>query len=366
MEKSNRRNFIKKAGLLTASMPFLAGNSFSTPGIKHPTRFETDPTPAQQQWMDMGFGMFIHFGINTYYDKEWSDGTLDAGAFNPVELDTDQWCSVAKKAGMKYMVLVTKHHDGFCLWPTRYTSYSVKNTPYQGDVVAELAKSCRKYDLKLGLYYSLWDRHEPLHDNDENAYVQFMKDQLSELLSNYGEIVELWFDGFWRKQQSGWTTPEGEHVTPEDFALAWRMEGAYRWQMDHLYQFVKQIQPNCIVMNNATGRYPGVPLHPVDALSGEKATEIREYKRSWDWLGKPKYFPMQIETTMSQKGPEGQFESGSWFWHEWDDTVASKEQVLEWLDIAGKMNANLLLNCAPGPEGKLRLLDVDVLSSLKD
>jgi alpha-L-fucosidase len=133
--------------------------------------------------------------------------------------------------------------------------------------------------------------------------------------------------------------------------------------MDHLYQFVKKLQPDCLVMNNATSVFPAIPLHPVDALCGEKATEVKKYRKIWPWLGKHLYLPMQIETTMSRKGREGQFESGSWFWHEWDDSVASREQVLGWLDIAGKMEANLLLNCGPQPDGRLRKVDETVLLS---
>ncbi len=400
MIMKKRRDFLKKAGLMavgSALFPGMTGgvmpeNKLSsinipesdflplTPGNRDytdgdylpaaPSRMnvqENDflpPTPAQRKWMDLKFGMFIHFGINTYYDLEWSDGTLDPSAFNPTGLDTDEWCRTAQRAGMKYIILVAKHHDGFCLWPSAYTDYSVKSSPFKGDVVAELARSARKYGLKLGLYYSLWDRHEPLHDSDEYTYVGFMKDQLTELLTNYGEVVELWFDGFWRKQNSGWSLPDGSHTPPDDFVDAWRREGAYRWQMDHLYQFIKQIQPGCIIMNNATTRYPAVPLHPVDALCGEKATKVRDFRRVWNWLGRDRYYPMQIETTMSQKGKD-QFTSGSWFWHEWDDTVASREQVLQWLDIASQMEANLLLNCGPDPDGRLRTLDVKVLESIK-
>lgn len=153
------------------------------------------PTLAQQRWMDLEFGLFVHFGINTFYDTEWSDGTLDPAKFNPTNFDPNQWCRAAREAGMKFLVLVTKHHDGFCNWPTEQTDYSVKNTPFQRDVVGEVAKAARENGLKLGLYYSLWDCHEPTHDRDDAAYADFMKRQLSELLSNYGPIVELWFDG---------------------------------------------------------------------------------------------------------------------------------------------------------------------------
>lgn len=356
-----RRDFIKIAGLggITSTLPHQS-NYFNIPWKKGR---QPGPTQTQQAWMDLKFGLFIHFGINTYYDTEWSDGTLDPIKYNPTQLDTDQWCRVAANAGMKYLVLVTKHHDGFCNWPTEHTDYSVKSTPFNNDLVGHVVSSAQKYGLKVGFYYSLWDRHEPTHDSDEHAYVQFMKNQLTELLTNYGEVIELWFDGFWKKQQSGWKTESGENTPPETFVKAWRYEGAYRWQIDHLYHFVKKLQPNCLIMNNATTRYPGVPLHPVDILSGEKATEVKPHKRVWQWLGKPKYFPMQIETTMSQRGKE-QFTSGSWFWHEWDHSVASEEQINEWLNIANEMNANLLLNVGPMANGKLRPEDVNVLSNL--
>ena len=328
------------------------------------------PTAAQKAWMDMKSGLFIHFGINTYYDTEWSDGTLDISKFNPTKLDTDQWCRAAKQAGMKYIVLVTKHHDGFCNWPTKYTNYSVSHTPYKGDLVGAVVNSARKHGLKVGFYYSLWDRHEKSHDTNEWKYVDFMMKQLEELLTNYGPIVELWFDGFWKKQHSGWTGKiEGEEVAREitrneDFINAWRNEGAFRWRMDYLYGFIKSLQPDCLVMNNSTTAYPGVPLHPVDIRSGEKATKVMDDQKIWDWLGEKKYMPLQIETTLSQKGAE-RFKSGSWFWHEWDDSVASPSQIKEWLAIADKMEANLLLNAGPSPQGLLRPQDYKALMELR-
>lgn len=377
---TNRRNFLKNAGLI-GGISFFPGmlNRSNANNLIAPVSqtLEAEPILAQKAWMDLKFGMFIHFGINTYYDMEWSDGTLDPVKFNPVELDTDQWCRVAAQAGMKYIVVITKHHDGFCLWPTKYTDYSVKSTPLKRDVLGEVVASARKFGLKVGLYYSLWDRHEKSHDTDGFAYVEFMKNQIHELLTNYGEIVELWFDGFWKKQQSGWEKPitdeTGEKVagTPaskerdEKFIQSWRNEGAYKWQMDHLYQFIKSLQPNCLVMNNSTTAYPGVPLHPVDVRSGEKYTKVNPNdQKVWKWLGQDIYLPMQIETTMSVKG-NSQFPSGNWFWHEGDHSVLPKDKILSYLEIAGQMEANLLLNCGPMPNGKLRPEDVEVLSGLQ-
>lgn len=330
--------------------------------------------PAQKAWMDLGFGMFIHFGINTYYDVEWSDGTLDISKFNPGKPDTDQWCRVARDAGMKYIVPITKHHDGFCLWPTKHTKYSVKYTPYKGDLLAEVVNSANKYGLKVGFYYSLWDRNQPLHDQNELAYVDWMKKQFEELLTRYGPIVEFWFDGFWKKQQSGWTKKisddAGEQVEggvklrDEQFVQAWRMEGAYRWQMDHLYRFIKSIQPDCLVMNNATTAYPGVPLHPVDIRSGEKYTKVASDRKVWNWLGKDIYLPLQIETTTSVQGNK-QFPSGNWFWHEWDTSVLPAAQLHQYLEVAQRMQANLLLNVGPDPKGKLRPVDEKLLTTFR-
>ena len=380
-----RRTFLKQTALAGTGIS-LMGAALAEADFAHSKKDFTatpaeapGPDPAQARWMEYQFGMFLHFGINTYYDTEWSDGTLDPAKVRPDALDTDQWCSVAKEAGMKYVILVTKHHDGFCNWPTKYTDYSVQATPLKIDIVKRVSESAKKYGLAFGIYYSLWDRHEKTHDTDEHAYVEFMKNQLRELLTQYGPICELWFDGFWKKQRSGWkktakTTSgaaanaenkdKSEFAEPNDFIASWRMEGAYRWQMDHLYQFVKSLQPDCLIGNNATTAFPGVPLHPVDYRCGEKATDYTKDQKVWKWLDQDKYIPLQIETTMSQKGKKGDFESGSWFWHDWDHSVASKAQIKEWQKKARELQANLLLNCGPMGNGQLRPEDVAVLRSL--
>ncbi|MFO7934273.1 MAG: alpha-L-fucosidase [Bacteroidales bacterium] len=375
--KKDRRHFLRKiaaGGMASGLLPLSLGNGLPlatgnrSGGIRNPyisRDQKTGPDPYQQNWMDLEFGMFIHFGINTYYDREWSEGDLDISVFDPGSLDTDQWCRVAKEAGMKYMVPVVKHHDGFCLWPTKYTDYSVSQTPFGKDLLGMLADSASRHGLKMGIYYSLWDSHHTLHDTDENGYVEFVKNQMEELLTGYGELVQVWFDGFWKKQQSGWTHTDGTHASPEEFIRAWRMEGAYRWQMDHLYQFIKAMQPGCMVMNNATSRYPGVPLHPVDATCGEKAFTETRYRKVWPWLGKDHYFPLEIEATMSVRGND-RFPKGNWFWHQWDHSVATVEQVRRWLELAGALDANLLLNCGPMANGRLRPGDVEVLTSLRD
>jgi alpha-L-fucosidase len=369
MKQTDRRTFLKTAALtgigIGTATELLAKSSMVY-------KEEIMPSNAQQAWMNLGFGMFVHFGINTYYDKEWSDGTLDLSIVNPTKLDTDQWCRVAKSAGMKYIVFVTKHHDGFCNWPSKLSNYSIGYTPYKKDIVGALANSAQKFGLKLGLYYSLWDRHEKSHDIDIARYLHdFMLPQLEELMTGYGEIVELWFDGFWKYQKHGWTKKneqlDGEAQSEDrdmEFMQAWRNEGAYWWQMDHVYQTIKKWQPNCLVMNNSTSAYPGVPLFPVDIRSGEKYTKVTQDQKIWSWLGKDIYLPLQIETTMSVNGNE-QFKSGNWFWHEWDKSVANKETILNYLDVSRKMQANLLLNVGPSDKGLLRAEDERVLSELQ-
>jgi alpha-L-fucosidase len=285
-----------------------------------------------------------------------------------------QWCRTAKEAGMKYIVLVCKHHDGFCLWPSKYTDYTVSRSQFARDIVASLVNSCEKTGLKVGFYYSLWDQHESIINNDDWHIMGFIKNQLEELLTNYGPVVELWFDGFWKRQQSGWTqkaeSSDAEDAKTvdskkrdEDFINAWRMEGAYRWQIDHIYNFVKSLQPDCLVMNNSTDSYKGVPLFPVDARNGDIYIDIENDRKIWTWLGKDVYMPLQIETTMSTKGNQ-RFPSGNWFWHEWDHSVLSKEEVIDYLGKAKASNANLLLNVGPNNLGVLREEDEQILQNL--
>ena len=154
------------------------------------------PSTRQFNWQQLELTAFIHFGMNTFTDKEWGDGTEDPQLFNPSELNAEQWVLTCKYAGFKLIILTAKHHDGFCLWPSQNTEHSVKNTPWkngQGDVLKELADACHKHNMKLGIYLSPWDRHSPYFGTDE--YNDYFVNQLTELLTNYGEISEVWLDG---------------------------------------------------------------------------------------------------------------------------------------------------------------------------
>jgi alpha-L-fucosidase len=240
--------------------------------------------------------------------------------------------------------------------------------------LAAIANSAEKYGLRLGIYYSLWDQRESLRIRDEWNVIEFITNQLEELLTNYGPLVEIWFDGFWNRQQSGWEKmPEGDEEVEiteedrmqrnEDFIDAWRMEGAFRWQMDHIYNYVKSFQPDCLVLNNSTGSYRGVPLFPVDIRTGERYTDIQDDRKIWNWLGRSTFLPLEIEVTLSTRGNQ-RFPEGNWYWHEWDHSVLSKEEINGLLKKARDQNANLLLNVGPDRNGRLRNEDVEVLNSL--
>lgn len=188
----------------------------------------TKPNHVQEMLIDRGYGMFMHFGVNTFTNLEWSNGTTPAEMYNPTKLDCDQWVRVARDAGFRYVLLTTKHHDGFCLWDSKYTDYDVASSSVKTDVVAEVSRACKKYGIKFAIYYSLWDRHEPSYkDKNPQKYIDYMRNQLTELLTNYGNICELWLDGGWDRNIND-------------------------WGIDQLYALVKKLRPNCAIGVNHT------------------------------------------------------------------------------------------------------------------
>ena len=187
------------------------------------------PTKKQLDFQRLEYYNFIHFGLNTFTKKEWGSGKVSPDCFGLTDLDTDQWVSALKKTGSKGIIITAKHHDGFCLFPSQFTDYTIASTKYRagkGDIIRQLSDSCKKYDMKLGIYLSPWDRHEPIYGTDK--YNDFFVGQLTELCTNYGELFCFWFDG---------ACGEGENGKKQ----------VYDWQ--RYFDTIHSLQPNAVIAN---------------------------------------------------------------------------------------------------------------------
>lgn len=212
--------------------------------VKAPDPFGPLPTKNQMRWQEMEYYAFVHFSLNTYTDQSWGFGNESVSLFNPGKLDCRQWARICKQAGMKGIIITAKHHCGFCLWPSKYTEYSVKNAPWKkgkGDVVRELADACKEYGLKLGIYLSPWDRNNP--DYGKPEYITYFRNQLKELLTNYGPIFEIWFDG----ANGGSGYYGGANETRKIDAKTY-----YDWS--NTYKLIRKLQPNIVIWNDGGDR----------------------------------------------------------------------------------------------------------------
>ncbi|MFV0330217.1 MAG: alpha-L-fucosidase, partial [Dysgonomonas sp.] len=204
----------------------------------------------QQEFVDLRFGMFIHFNIPTFMSDDWADPDASPAIFNPVKLDCNQWATTAKEANMTYGCLTTKHHSGFCIWDTKTTDYNVMNSPFKRDVVKEYADTFRKQGLNVMLYYSILDTHHKLRPGHITPkHIEMVKAQLTELLTNYGEIKALIIDGW----DAPWSRISYDQIPFED-----------------IYNLIKSLQPNCLVMDLNAAKYPAQALFYTDIKSYEQ------------------------------------------------------------------------------------------------
>jgi alpha-L-fucosidase len=323
------------------------------------------PSPRQLAWQELEFYSFIHFGVNTFTDKEWGLGDEDPSIFNPTEFDAKQWVDVCKSAGMKGLILTCKHHDGFCLWPSAFTEYSVKQSPWKdgkGDMVKEVADACREGGLAFGVYLSPWDRHDKRYGS--SLYNDYLKDQLRELLTRYGDIFCVWFDGACGEGPNG-------------------MKQVYDW--DGYYEVVRELQPGAVISvcgpdvrwcGNEAGhtRDSEWSVVPEELLDCEKIQEASQHVDDGEFskransrdenLGsreaiknKPSltWYPAEVNTSIRP----------GWFYHaSEDDQVRSLEKLLDiyYKSVGG--NSTFLLNLPPDKRGLIHENDARRMKEL--
>ncbi len=282
----------------------------------------------QQDFVDLRFGMFIHFNIATYANQDWPDPELSPSVFNPTKLNCDQWAKAAKSANMSYGCITTKHHSGFCIWDTKTTNYNVMNSPLKRDVVKEFTDAFRKNGLKVFLYYSILDTHHHLRPNCITPeHIKMIKAQLTELLTHYGPIQALIIDGW----DAPWSRISYDDVPFED-----------------IYHLVKSLQPNCLLMDLNGAKYPQEALYYSDIKTYEMGAGQRISNKE-NRLPSIACLPLQQ----------------NWFWETSHPTTPVKDPVKlvnETLIPLNKENCNFILNVAPNRDG---LMDDNALAALK-
>ena len=314
------------------------------------------PTPQQLEWQRMELTAFLHFGVNTFTGREWGDGTEDPAIFNPTSLDCEQWVRTLKESGFKMAIITAKHHDGFCLWPTKTTRHSVASSSWKGgkgDVVRELRDACKKYGIKFGVYLSPWDRNASCY-GDSPAYNQFFIEQLTELLTNYGEVHEVWFDG------ANGEGPNGK-------------KQIYDW--DAILKAIRRLQPKAVsaIMGDdvrwvgnekgigretewsATALTPGI--YP---RSGEQNKELGIFGKAKDLGGRDIvaratelfWYPSEVDVSIRP----------GWFYHaDQDKQVKSLNHLTDIYFKSVGYNSVLLLNIPPDLRGLINENDVQRL-----
>ncbi|MGE5296829.1 MAG: alpha-L-fucosidase [Solirubrobacterales bacterium] len=313
-----------------------------------PAPFGPVPSAGQLRWHEMEYYGFLHFTVNTFTDKEWGYGDEKESVFNPTQMDVRQWVRVARDAGMKGLIITAKHHDGFCLWPSAYTEHSVKNSPWkngQGDVVGELAAACKEYGLRMGVYLSPWDRNSAVYGTPE--YLTYYRNQLRELLTRYGDIFEVWYDG--ANGGDGYYGGARERRQIDNTTY-------YRWPEVH--KIVRELQPMAVMFSDG-----GPDVRWVGNESGiGNETNYATLKRDELYPGTPR----------SRELPQGHRDGNywvpaeadvsirpGWFYHASEDNrVKSLDDLLKIYYASVGRGCNLLLNVPPDRRGLIHETDV--------
>ncbi len=343
-------NIIRKTALIAI---LLVSINICKAQDNSPAPFGPVPSENQMRWQEMEFYAFIHFSTNTFTNQEWGYGAPeDATLFNPSNLDCDQWARVCKEAGMKGVILTAKHHSGFCLWPTETTDYSVKNCPWKngkGDIVGDLAKACRKYGLKLGIYISPWDRNNSsyglLDANGRNPYVEnIFRKQIEECLTNYGEIVEIWFDG-----ANGGDGYYGGAKTSR------RIDRKTYYDWPNTYKLIRSLQPTCVIWNDngdrADLRWVGTEAGYVGETNWSllnKTGDVPENMLRYGVEDGNAWVPGEVNTSIRP----------GWFYHEYEDSrVKNLPQLMKTYYQSIGRNGTFLLNFPIDKNGRIHPID---------
>ena len=299
------------------------------------------PTENQLRWQDMEMYAFIHYSLNTYTDEEWGFGNEPLELFNPSDLDCRQWARVCKQAGMKGIIFTAKHHCGFCMWPSKYTEYSVKNTPWKqgrGDVVRELADACREEGLKFAVYLSPWDRNHA--DYGKPEYITYFRNQLRELLTEYGDIFEVWFDG--ANGGDGWYGGANETR---------KIDGKTYYQWAETFRMIRELQPNAVIWNDGGDRGDLRWVGTEAGNVGETNWSLMPGKGDTPWH----MLHYGVETgDVWCPGETNTSIRPGWFYHETENEhVKSLSKLMDTYYKSVGRNSTLLLNFPIAPNGRI-------------
>ncbi|MBN1561562.1 alpha-L-fucosidase [candidate division KSB1 bacterium] len=313
------------------------------------------PSPQQIEYQKMEIIGFIHYTVNAFTDKEWGYGSESPEIFAPSELDVEQWVRAAQAGGMKQLILTAKHHDGFCLWPSDFTDHSIANSPYkngEGDIVRELSEACARAGLKFGVYLSPWDRHHA--DYARPPYITYYRNQLRELLTNYGVIAEMWFDG--ANGGDGWYGGANERRTID-------RKTYYDWPVT--WALVKELQPNVLIFSDAgpdirwIGNERGIAGETCWSMFDRSKVAVGDADQRYLNTGDP-HGPHWVVGECDVSIRPG------WFYHAAeDDQVKTPQQLVDLYYQSVGRNATLLLNLPPDRRGLIHERDVESLRAFK-